>query len=328
MHILIVNTGKIPVTNYGGTERVIWYLGKALVSMGHQVTYLVEEGSHCDFASVLFLNPAKRLAEQVPESVDLVHFQFSPNEAIEKPHLVTVHGNCNDFREFDLNTVFVSRNHAARFGSTSFVHNGLDWNDYGQPDLGNLRSYFHFLGNAAWRVKNVRGSIAVIQATRHEKLKVLGGTRLNFRMGFRLTLSPRVTFCGMVGGAAKNDLLRGSKGLIFPVRWHEPFGLAIIESLYFGCPVFGTPYGALPELVPSEVGHLSASASELARQVEDAGRYDRKKCHEYAAEHFNAQKMAQAYLEKYEQVLNGRPLNTAPPKLTALQTQKFLDWGA
>ena len=41
MHILIVNNTSIPVQKYGGTERVIWWLGKQLVKMGHQVSYLV-----------------------------------------------------------------------------------------------------------------------------------------------------------------------------------------------------------------------------------------------------------------------------------------------
>jgi hypothetical protein len=68
----------------------------------------------------------------------------------------------------------------------------------------------------------------------------------------------------MVGGQVKLDLLQGSRGLIFPVLWHEPFGLAVIESLYFGCPVYATPYGALPELVPPACGVLSAGRGELA----------------------------------------------------------------
>ena len=71
----------------------------------------------------------------------------------------------------------------------------------------------------------------------------------------------------MVGGTQKTGLLNASRGLIFPVRWHEPFGLAVIESLYFGCPVFSTPYGALPELVPVHCGVLSDQASVLAEAV-------------------------------------------------------------
>lgn len=34
MHILLVNNSPIPVYGYGGTERVIWDLGKTLVQQG------------------------------------------------------------------------------------------------------------------------------------------------------------------------------------------------------------------------------------------------------------------------------------------------------
>ena len=44
MHVLLVNTTPIPVYAYGGTERVIWDLGKSLVKLGHKVSYLVPQG--------------------------------------------------------------------------------------------------------------------------------------------------------------------------------------------------------------------------------------------------------------------------------------------
>ena len=324
MNILIVNTGFIPVIKYGGTERVIWYLGKELVKMRHKVTYLVKNGSHCDFATVLFLDPAISLNKQIPENTDIVHLNFQPNEPIVKPFVVTLHGNINDERVLDINTIFVSKNHAERFGSNSFVYNGMDWDDYKKPNLANKKNYFHFLGNAAWRVKNIKGAINIIKDTKAEKLKVLGGTRLNINMGFRFTLSARIRFYGMVGGAKKDLLTGGSKGLIFPVRWHEPFGIAITESLYFGCPVFGTPYGSLPEIVQSDVGFLSAKKTELTEAVENSIQFSTTKCHEYALEYFNSKKMAEAYVEKYLLVLNGNQINERTPKLVAIQSEKFL----
>lgn len=326
MHILIVNPSQIPAATYGGTERVIWYLGKELVGLGHKVTYLVNKGSYCNFADVLFLDPAKPVSEQIPEHIDVVHFNMAPTGKIRKPYLVTMHGNCNDFSEFDINTVFVSGNHASRFNSYSFVYNGLDWDDYGPVQLDNKREYFHFLGNAAWRVKNVKGAIKVISSVKGEKLKVLGGRRLNIKMGFRLTLNPNIQFSGMVGGPEKLALLQKSKGLIFPVRWSEPFGLAITESLYFGCPVLGTPYGSLPELVPADVGFLSNNSQQLADVVRNIDKFSRKRCHEYATDVFNSRKMAETYLEKYTTVLNGGTLNKVKPRLIKQQTEKFLEW--
>ena len=326
MNILIVSNSVIPAVKYGGTQRVIWYLGKELVKLGHKVKFLVKQGSYCDFAELIPIDETRPISQQIPENVDFVHLNFNPDTPLRKPYLITMHGNSNNHAELDINTVFVSKNHAERFGSTSFVSNGLDWEDYGKVEFENSRKYFHFLGDASWRVKNIKGAIAIINATKKEKLAVLGGNRLNFRMGFRFTISPRIKFYGMVGGGRKLDLLRASKALVFPVRWHEPFGLAITESLYFGCPVLGTPYGSLPEIVLPEVGILSNRSSVLTQAAESIDSFSRKHCHEYACECFNSKLMALKYIEKYEIVLNGKTLNSTPPKLRQIQTVKFLDF--
>ena len=324
MHILFVNQAPIPVFAYGGTERVIWDLGKALAAMGHRVSYLVPAGSICGFGSVIPIRPGLTWREQMPFDVDLVHFQFNPGfgDDFERPFLVTQHGNSVENIALPCNTVFVSANHAQRHGSAQFVYNGMDWSAYGPVDFNRPRPYFHFLGKAAWRVKNVQGAIDVAQAAGVD-LMVLGGTRINFKRGFRWTWSRRVQFAGMVGGQRKLDLLGASRGLIFPVRWHEPFGLAVIESLYFGCPVFATPYGALPELVPPECGMLSTSCTELAEAVA-SGTWDAKACHAHAMKHFSATVMAKAYLQKYEQVIAGERLNPVAPVMA--ENPRALPW--
>jgi glycosyltransferase involved in cell wall biosynthesis len=79
--------------------------------------------------------------------------------------------------------------------------------------------------------------------------------------------------------------------------------------LFFGCPVFSTPYGSLPELVSSDVGFLSAKESELADAVVNADKFSAKLCHEYAREQYNADIMARNYLNEYEKVLSGTALN-------------------
>jgi glycosyltransferase involved in cell wall biosynthesis len=325
MHILIVHDAVIPVTKYGGTERVIWYLGKCLVQMGHRVSYLVAHGSHCDFADIIFWDKTKSLAAHMPADVDLVHAQFQfdvEKENLGKPVLCTQHGNTTSKDKFYSNTVFVSQNHAARHGATAFVHNGMDWNDYAAPTL-NKKNYFHFLGDARWRVKNVRGAIDIVTKAQ-QQLVVLGGERLNFSMGFRFTPNLNVAFKGMVGGAEKFRWLDGSKGLVFPVLWHEPFGIAITESLFYGCPVFGSAYGALPELIQAEVGIAANSYADLIAGVSDAGRFSAQDCHDYAVDLFGAQTMAKKYVNYYETVLNGGTLNAVEPCLLESQTVKFL----
>jgi glycosyltransferase involved in cell wall biosynthesis len=324
MHILIVNNTSIPVKQYGGTERVIWWLGKQLVNMGHKVSYLVGPGSYCDFATgVHTLNHSIPFNQQIPAGVDLVHLNCKVNEQPNIPYIFTLHGNNNDQYPLDLNTVFVSKNHASRYGSDSYVHNGIDPADYGDPGLDQKRNYFHFLGDGAWRVKNLRGAIKIAQQSKI-KFRVIGGKRFNFNQGIRLTFDPRIKFEGLIGGAEKNNLLKGSKGMIFPVLWNEPFGLSIVESLYFGCPVFGTPYGSLKEIIQPNVGVTSNSLSALVDAVQNANQFDPKICHEYVMENFTSTQMTNAYLSKYEMVMNGQQLNKIAPTLTTIQTEKFL----
>lgn len=311
MHVLLVNNALLPVYGYGGTERVIWDLGKTLTRLGHRVSYLVSAGSHCDFGQVLAIRSDAPWAQQIPADVDIVHFQFNPRSEPGRPYLVTEHGNARKPRPLPRNTVFVSRDHAARHGASEFVYNGLDWSAYGPVDFERPRAHYHFLGKAAWRVKNLRGAIRVARLAGVE-LEVLGGTRLNFHRGFRWTWSRRVHFHGMVGGSQKSGLLNASRGLILPVRWHEPFGLAVIESLYFGSPVFATPHGALPELVPLHCGTLSTQANALAQALRQQ-HFNPRACHAHATEHFSAQRMARNYLRLYERILSGETLHPHPP---------------
>ena len=316
MNITIVNPSVIPALLYGGTERVIWYLGKELAKAGHKITYLVAQGSECDFGKIVVFNPQKPINDQIPEDTDIVHFNFPVKEEISKPYITTIHGNSSPGQTFDLNTVFVSQNHAERHNSDQFVYNGLDWNDYGKPSITGPRSHFHFLGNAAWKVKNLRGAIDVCKVA-NERLAVLGGNRINFKMGFRFTTSSKVKFFGMIGGQKKINLISQSKGLIFPVLWNEPFGLALTESLYLGCPVFGTPYGSLPELITEKFGFLSCNKEELARAIKNHNSFNRKFISDYAAEKFNSAIMASSYLKKYEKILSGHTLNQNPPTYIA-----------
>jgi len=255
----------------------------------------------------------------------LVHFNFSPAQEIKKPYLCTIHGNPPAQFEQDIQSVFVSKNHAERFGSKAFVYNGLDWNNYLKPNFNQKRDAFHFLGKAAWKVKNLKGAIDIAKKAK-ENLMVLGGYRFNFKMGWRFTFDTHVSFKGMVDNTTKAKYLNASKGLIFSVLWHEPFGLAIIESLYFGCPVFGTPYGALPELVTKEIGFLSNVEEELVDAIKGVKDFSASTCHDIAQSQFSAEKMTVNYLNCYEKVLNGERLNLNQPSLINQELPKYLSY--
>ncbi len=332
MRICLVCNGKLPARKYGGTERVVWGLGKALARRGDEITLMAAKGSECPFGRLVEIDPSIPLSKQIPRDVDIIHFQnYVPEDVIAAseagkipPYVVTMHGNRPGYmfpeempsietREkpspfvLDPYSIYVSSNHAQRHGASAFVHNGLDWDDYPRFQSGKERGGLFFLGNASWRVKNLKGAIDISRKV-GEKLHVLGGHRLNLKMGFRFTIDPNVKFYGMVGNGKKSEIANASKGLVFPVKWHEPFGLAVVESLYYGAPVFATPYGSLPELVKPGMGYLSSDPEKLAQAISELVP-DENLLHEYAAETYSADVMARKYRMYYEMRLNGEKIN-------------------
>lgn len=307
----MVCKGVLPPVTYGGTERVVWGLVKALHQLGHNVFILNPNKVECgDFAKSIRQNLNIPIDEQIPPGIDIVHFHTG-GQTKTKPFVVTQHGNNLVSENTKPNTIFVSERHAINHGCNSYVYNGLDWSDYNEPNLKGIRKggRYHFLGKAAWKVKNVKGAIAITKKSQ-TKLDVLGGTRINFKMGFRFTFNRHVKFHGMVNNAKKCNILQNSNGLIFPITWEEPFGLAVIESLFMGTPVFATPYGSLPELVSNpDLGILSNVEDELADAIK-YNSYLPYRCHEYAREYFDHLSMAKEYIKYYERAISGQRLNS------------------
>lgn len=306
MNVLIVLDTVIPAVQYGGTERIVWWLGKELVRRGHKLTYLAAPGSTCPFADVLSYDPHIPIHPQIPDYIDFVHLSFEPAERVKKPYLITHHGNRHTKAEFDINTVFVSRNHADRNAAVCYVHNGLDPDEYGPVDWNRRREHLLFLGYAKRPEKNLRDCAYLARKTKNV-LAVVGGKAKWFKC------RPWLRYKGFLGGTEKSSVINASKALLSPVRWHEPFGIALIEALYFGCPVVGSRYGSLPEVVIPDVGFLSNNLSEMEEAVRHVDRFNPKRCHAYVCDQFSVQVMTDRYLALYAKVLAGETLNPRPP---------------
>ena len=121
---------------------------------------------------------------------------------------------------------------------------------------------------------------------------------------------------GWLGEEEKRRILVGSRGLIFPVRWREPFGLAIVESSLLRLPRLRTPYGRCRSSCRPTWAFLSSDAEELALAVRGAARFDPRRCHADAVSGFGVRAMTDAYLEAYERVRTGEHLHAGPPRRT------------
>ncbi|MCX6895386.1 MAG: glycosyltransferase, partial [Verrucomicrobia bacterium] len=284
MHITLYKPGKIPIppTLYGGTERVIYWLGKALVELGHTVTLIANAQSHIPGAELRPVAPdeadPRAWQKLVPDSTDVVHLWDTSRPESNKPFVVTVEGNGKPGERFHVNTIFVSRKHAANHGSRHFVHNGLDPAEYAFAET--RADYAVFLAKARWPVKNLAGAATVARRAGLE-LRVLGSRSWPLNLHRLLPAIRGVRYYGMLGGAEKRDLLARARCLIFPVRWEEPFGIALTEALVSGAFVAGTPYGSLPEIVTPATGVLSANANELVAAVKSPQRFSPAACRDH-----------------------------------------------
>jgi hypothetical protein len=334
MKIALVLDRVIPTQKYGESERILWWHSRQLVEAGHEVLLWVREGSHCKHAPVVALSRNKPLADQLPRDISLVHFFQLPAPIwlrdLKKPHIITYFENATKPCSLDPNTVFLSASHAARHGGRVYVYPGLDFRDYGEVQLDWPRHYFHFLAEADVPGRGIKEAIA-LAGRAGVRVHIIGSRRVSLSPDVRITLSPQARFHALLPRQGRNTLINGSRGLLFPIRWHEPFGLPVIESLYFGCPVFGTPFGALPEIVCgksytpngtwsgavdgcfSDFGCLSTRQSELVDAIRSgADARSSLRCHWYVREQFSAERMYRAYVRLYEQVLDGQPLHPEP----------------
>lgn len=293
MHIALLVNARIPVPGYGGTERVVTWLGRALLEQGHKVSLIASPGSSLPGAMVIEANH-RALQEQdfdvtplLPPGVDIVHSHRQLWVAPPVPMVWTLHGNPPPGTVLPANTIFVSANHAKRYGHATYVHNGLDLTDYrfratkGDYDL--------FLG----RLHSVKGYRWAIEAARRtrRRLVIAGGWRPSLRRG--------VSYVGRVGGERKVELLSGARCLWMPALWDEPFGLTLIEALASGTPVIGTHRGSLPEIVSTEVGFLGDTVDELVENAGRTGEISPAACRAHVERHFTHHIMATRYLDLY-----------------------------
>ncbi|MEU4716399.1 glycosyltransferase [Micromonospora purpureochromogenes] len=115
-----------------------------------------------------------------------------------------------------------------------------------------------------------------------------------------------VRWVGTVAGQDRDDLLAGAKASLFPLRWEEPGGTAVVESLALGTPVVATARGCLPELIEhGRTGLLTTDEDELGDLLLAASLLDADECRREAATRFTPAMMAQRYVELYERVREG-----------------------
>jgi glycosyltransferase involved in cell wall biosynthesis len=85
-----------------------------------------------------------------------------------------------------------------------------------------------------------------------------------------------------------------------PIRWPEPFGLVMVESLACGTPVIAFPEGSAPEVVEhGRTGFVVEDEHAMARAVERLGEIEPSDCRGACEHRFGVPAVVRGYEEVY-----------------------------
>jgi glycosyltransferase involved in cell wall biosynthesis len=113
-----------------------------------------------------------------------------------------------------------------------------------------------------------------------------------------------IEWVGEVDDVQKNALLGRAAAMLLPIQWDEPFGIVFAEALATGTPIITCPRGALPEIVTD--GRTGFFISSLETGVAAVGRLpelDRAACRQTAEDRFSLNVCAEQYLTLYREML-------------------------
>ena len=331
---------SVPPQCYGGTERVVFYLTRELVRLGHAVTLYASGDSRTKaklrpmVPSSLRLNPDAgeplALHRQMIETVareadqfDVIHFHTEQlhlpvARTLRTAHVTTLHGRLDaaatarDFSGYeDVPVVSISdaqRRPLADLHWQATVYHGLPANEY--PVGADADDYLLFVG----RVSPEKGLDRAIEIARRSGRRLLIAAKVDTpdRDYFDTVIQPQlahplIEFLGEIDQPTKCELMSRAYALLFPIDWPEPFGLVMIESLAGGTPVIAFPCGSVPEVLrDGETGFIVRDVDQAVASVPRVAALDRRRCRAEFEARFSDARMAQEYLAVYRALCRQR----------------------
>ncbi len=328
---------SVPPRLYGGTERVVSWLTEELVALGHDVTLFASgdsrtqaklcpivpralrlEGIHnsLPYNIIMLDQVAERMAEfdVIHFHIDFFHYPIFRNMAPKT--LTTLHGRQDlpelpdIYRAFPhMPLVSISYHQREPMPPVKWmgtVYHGLPERQFHQGD--GKGGYLAFLG----RICPEKGPVDAIAIAERAGLPLKMAAKVDpvdrpyFDEVIRplLAKSRHVEFVGEINDSQKQEFLGNARALLFPIRWPEPFGLVMIESIACGTPVVAYRCGSVPEVL--EDGLTGFVVDNVEEAVKAVGRLDqlfRPSIRSRFEERFSARAMAQEYCRIYRRLI-------------------------
>jgi glycosyltransferase involved in cell wall biosynthesis len=123
-----------------------------------------------------------------------------------------------------------------------------------------------------------------------------------------LSSDKQIIYIGELDTAAKKHWFRHAQATLFPIRWGEPFGMVLIESMASGTPIVAFERGSVPEIVKDgETGFIVNSVEAMVQAIGRIDRVDRRACRSHVVANFSIESMTEGYEALYQRLAGGRP---------------------
>ncbi len=323
----------IPPMMYGGTESFLAQLALGLQARGVDVTVYTNGEATLPvklkwlytesewpikgeiYGNFKDINHCAWAMRDAMEDSDIIHINGAPALAqsrfVKQPIVNTVHHpfeqNLTDFYRYYPGVHFVCisefQRKQHRLPNSRTIHHGIDMRLYQMVER--KQPYLSFIG----RVAPVKGVHLAIQVAKLSgiPLKIAGQVQPVFNDYFEHEVKPHIDgkfieFVGEADLAAKNELLGNSLAMLFPIQWHEPFGLVMAEAMACGTPVVALRGGSVDEVVREGVsGNVCTSVEEMASRVKSLA-FDAHQVRAFAEENFSLDRMVDDYIRLYTEI--------------------------
>lgn len=266
------------------------------------------------------------------DQFDIIHTHIEPIIAridddnyfnkIKKPVVVTMHNqthlpdNINYYKSHkelhDLNFVFISKDQSRPLSflpNKTVIYNGINIENLtfnATPNSGQLA----FIGRITPE-KGISQAIAIAKLA--NKKLIIGAAIDPTKQGYYdEEIKPQIDgkniiYLGEVSNAVRNDILRTSEALLFPTKWHEPFGLVLVEAMATGTPVIASAIGSVAEIVQDgKTGFVVSdldNSDSYVQKIDMINIIDREYCRQVVEEKFTENIMTTNYLKYYDSLL-------------------------
>ena len=340
MRVLITVDPEFPVPprTYGGVERIVDSLVRALRQRGYEVGLVAHPASTCQ-ADALYPWDGVRSQSSIDSyrnmrvlrravaafHPDVLH-SFSrilymlPVLPITLPKIMSYGREptrrtvrlgaalSNGSLSFTGCSEYISRQGRRGGGRWQAIHNFVDTDLYEFRPRVASDAPLVFLS----RVERIKGAHSAITIARcsGRRLIIAGNHAVSgpefeyWKREIEPQLGGDIEYAGPVDDTQKNELLGQAAAMVVPIEWEEPFGMVFTEALACGTPVISCPRGALPEIVRQGIdGFLATTLEDACNAVAKIGKIDRRNCRKRAEDCFSTRIVAGQYERLYQERL-------------------------